>query len=228
MELNVVNPAQNMYGLGGSFTFIYYESYDQTSQVEYCREVIEFEAVAQFGSNVVAGCNNCTGQISIDETLVNNVTNPGIDPAHCDTAWINADDNGDGLPDYSFGWYFVTSQANGGAGDFLNLGLIDYATFESLGLYADNPAPASPQYDASALSAAWGGMDVTHFAYVNAQPGSFAEDSGLSTVAASAGPGSDYHFYFTVAKNPAVNSHSGADMVGEYVAGAQWIITFAN
>jgi hypothetical protein len=69
-------------------------------------------------------------------------------------------------------------------------------------------------------------MDVTHFAYVNAAVGSFAESSGLSTVASSAGAGSDYHFYFTIAKNPAVNNHSGTDMVGAYVAGAQWIITF--
>jgi hypothetical protein len=222
MELNVVNPAQSTYGLGGTFTFIYYETYDQTTQVEYCREVIEFEAVAQFGSGTVAGCNNCTGQISIDETLVDNVTNQAIDPTHCDATWVNADADGDGLPDNSYGWLFVTSPANGGAGDFLNLGLIDYNTFSSLGLTADSAGTT----DALTLATPWQGMDVTHFAYVNAQPGSFAEQSGLSTVAAAAGAGSDYHFYFTVAKNPTVNSHNGTDMVGEYVGGAQWIITF--
>jgi hypothetical protein len=238
LELNVVQASGTNYGLGGTYTFIYYVHHDPTdltSQEEYCREVIEFEAVAQFGPNVVPGCNNCNGLISLDETLVNNVTNPAIDPTHCDPAWLTADDDGDGDPDYSYGWRFVTSQANGGGGDFLNLGLIDYSTFDDLNLFADLPSvdpltgnTVPPQNDAAALSAPWQGMDVTHFAYVNGQPGTFAEDSGLSGVAGTAGPGSDYRFYFTIAKNPAVNSHSGTDMVGEYVGGAAWIITFVN
>lgn len=234
LELNVVQASGTNYGLGGTYKFIYYESYDQANQVEYCREVIEFEAVAQFGPNVVAGCNNCTGQISLDETLVDHVSNPAIDPAHCDPSWLNADDDGNGFPDYSFGWRFVTSQANGGDGDFLNLGLIDYSTFASLGLFADLPSvdqfgvTTPPQNDASALAAPWQGMDVTHFGYVNAQPGTFSETSGLSTVAGTAGAGSNYRFYFTIAKNPAVNSHNGTDMVGEYVGGAAWIINFDN
>jgi len=235
-EFNVVQAAGGNYGLGGTLSFIYYESYSQTAQVEYCREVVEFEAVATFGPNVVSGCNNCNGQISLDETLVDHVSNPAIDPSHCDPAWLTTDNDGDGAPDYSFGQMLTTSQANGGFGDFLNIGLIDYATFVNLGLYGDVPSvdqfgnTVPAQNDAATLSAPWvnNGFNVTHFGYVNAIPGSFASVSNLASVSAPPGPGSDYRFYFTVAKNPNVNGHSGTDMVGPYLGSAAWIINFGG
>ena len=103
---------------------------------------------------------------------------------------------------------------------------MDIGTFEALGLYGDNPAASAPQYDAAFLTSMWGGMDLTHVGYIAALPGTVADASGLTGVAATAGPGSDYYFYFSIAKDPAVNSHPGLDMQGDYVAAALWIINF--
>ncbi len=224
IELSVVHAGGNAYGLGGTYTFIYYDLYDPATGAvsEFCRERIEFEAVASFGPGVVADCNNCTGQLALDESLIDHVSKPLFEPTDCDPAWLTTDNDGDGNPDLSWGWAFVTSAGNGGLGDFLNIGLIDYASFVDLGFTADSAG----QNDAAALSSGWTGFNVTHFGYVNAGPGSFAEASGLAAVAATAGAGSPYHFYWTIAKDPNLNGHSGTDMVGDYVGAAAWIITF--
>ena len=82
-----------------------------------CRHFLEAEGMVEFGDGLVSGCANCTGRIDLDPASLVDVSQPGVEPEHCDPAALIAA----GL---SYGPSLLTP-APAGFGDFLTTALID-------------------------------------------------------------------------------------------------------
>jgi len=126
----------------------------------------------------------------------------------------------------NFGSAMLTSVTDGGYGDYLNLALIDATTMEALGL----DLASAGGYSAAEMTATWAdySLEFTHAGYVDNLPGSLSEGSGLATVAANAGSGSNWYGYWQIFKDPTMNTHSGGDLSGQYGGQAAWVITFGD
>ncbi len=215
MELTATQGAGGVTGIAASYTFSYWRDY--TNQVTECNQVVSVEGTASFGSGILSGCNNCTGRIDLDENTRMDVSQSAARNAPCDAG---------GLTDAgaNFGDAMLTTITNGGYGDFLTMGLIDGATLSSLGL----DLAAAGGYSEADMTATWAeyGLTFTHAGYVANEVGSLSEGSGLDTVSAPAGPGSNWYGYWQLFLNATENTHGGTDLVGDYGGQAVWVIQF--
>jgi len=201
-------------GVAATYKFSYWDDYQ--NQILSCVQAINIEGSAIFGAGMVTGCNNCTGKIDFDDSTA--VDASAAEPSDgCDVAEL--EDAG-----ANFGSALLTSITNGGYGDFLSMALVDATTMGSLGL----DLAVAGGYSAADMAATWADYDLefTHAGYVDNQVGTLSESSGLDAVAANAGGTSNWYGYWQLFKNPATNTHPGADLSGEYGGQAVWVITF--
>ena len=214
LEFDVTAPVGGNADVLANFAAIYYTDIDVV--VVYCTEHVEVTGTAVFGPTVVPDCPNCTGLLSFDESSVVNITDPTTDPEHCTPAFLD---------EFAGGYLtnHLTPIANNGYGDFLSIALIDASTMDALGLSLS----IFPGSSASELTTQLAdvGVEFTHAGYVNKQPGSLSETSGLEQVAANAGGDSPWLGYWIIFKYPNTDSYAGSDMSGTYGGNSNWIIT---
>ncbi len=206
----------------------------QTSNLT-CNQRVEVDGTAEFGFGLVPACSNCTGIMEFDSSSAVDVSNPAMTADDCDPVFLVDNNISMGLAMLNaFGstpGYWPTDTDTRNWGDFLSIATMDENTQQVLGW--DGSATGTVDLTASG-NADWAmtgyGADFTHVGLVNGAEGSgtFASESGIEGVANSAGPGSDYYFYFVIVKDPAANTHEGMDMLGPYIGFARFVITFGS
>ncbi|MBN95320.1 MAG: hypothetical protein CL928_14845 [Deltaproteobacteria bacterium] len=218
------------------YTFSYYGLVDGIPTDLYCDQRIDATGEAVFGPDLVpdAGCNNCTGYITMDPTTVNDVSDPGSNPTDCDPLELNdlgfqlLDPQGGEPVDVfnsSFGMHVLTPLAEGGVGDFLSMALVDADAMHTLGLYLAQGVGASPPgFSAADMQATLDvdGLELSHAGYVDNVTGSYADHTGLNEMAASAGGSSTWLGFWQISRDPAENTHDAADMNGVYGGQMIW------
>jgi hypothetical protein len=169
--------------------------------------------VAVFGPGALGGCADCTGHIALDPASFVDVSDPAVDPDNCDPGVLdNAGVN--------FGEAMTASVEDGGGADFQQLGLIDAATMQALGVSADLNGNQTAAQITSDL--AGGGYHLAQAAGMHAIGTTVSGQSGLDAVANPMSDGSEWLYFWYIYRDPATNPHEGADMVGDYYAGGFW------
>jgi len=202
---------------------------DVQNGIALCTQVMESQAEAWFGFGVVPelgvdeSCPQFTGYLEVDPTTVTDLSNPDLDPEHCDPAGLDAVGGNYGRR--------LLSPADPNAtpanyGDFLSFGFLDAETHSILGIELNtNPQAAT---SADALRAEYEGFGLTYVgaAFLPVTPGSLAAGAGLDQIANPVGSGCDWLAGFELFKNPATNEHVGEDLQGEYGATAGFLLGF--
>ena len=214
------------------FTYLEVDQAAGTGEVT-CNQRISVEGTADFGFGTAEGCDNCTGMLSFDASTAVDISNPAKNPDDCDPLVLEAAGADMGLAMLTaFGdepGHWTNADGPRNYGDFLSIATMDENTQQVLGY---NGSSSGDQDLTAAGNADWAmttyGADFTHVGLVNGDPASntLAAGSGIETVSAPAGAGSDYYFYFVIAKDPAANPYEGSDMQGDYLGIARFVIGF--
>ena len=173
-------------------------------------------------------CDNCTGFVEYDPTTITDISNPGLDPEHCDPAELVAVG-----ADYATR---MLSPADPNAtppnmGDFLTLATWDYSTHDILG--TDLTVSTKSDRTAAGTATFWEQYTLTysHAGFVWAHPTSLAGTAGLSSITRPPHAGSDYLGSWEIFLNSAENTHdplTNQDMQGNYGGNANYILTLGN
>jgi len=205
-------PPADAYDVSIVFYFSYWA--DQAAGVLACQQLVQATGEAVFGFNAVEDgtCNNCTGHIVLDPTSFTDISDPLVDPDHCDVAVL--DEAG---TNYGFA---MTAPAPDGGADFVELGTLNAAAMEALGAAADTGGNQTAAQITADL--AGGGYAFVQAAAINATAATVSAQSGLDAVANPVGAGQSWYYFWYFYKDPATNPHEGTDMHGEYFAGSFW------
>jgi hypothetical protein len=195
---------------------------DINNGITNCVQHVTVEGEAWFEFGIVntlddqGTCDNCTGFIEYDPATITDISNPDLDPEHCDPAELVA-----------VGVDYATrmlSPADPNAtppnmGDFLTLATWDYTTHDILG----TDLTVSTEVDRTAAGTAtfWEEYTLTysHAGFVWAHPQSLAGSAGLDSVNRAPHAGSDYLAAWEIFLNSADNTHdplTNQDMKGNY------------
>jgi len=193
-----------------------YDSATATYEPE-CNQLISVEGVATFGSAASTGCSDCTGKIDFDASTAVDISPSAPAGQGCDVAVLDAAGR-------NMGQALLLSQANGGWGDFLSIGLIDATTMgnEGLDLLAGGGATAA-DLD---VGLADQGRVFTHAGYSDMQTGNLADLASIDITFAPAGSGSSWHGAWQISTDPSQNTYVGPDLNGQYSVAGIWLITF--
>jgi len=194
---------------------------DIHSGVSNCDQHIELSGTVMYGAGSAPGCSNCTGFISLDPSSAVDVSNPAAGPEHCDPAVLE-------YYNLDFGMLMVQPTGPKTYGDFLQMGIMAAETQAALGL--DWSLDSEDDLTADGIEAE---LDELGFAFVQAglvevEGSTLGEATGLASVAESESPGSPWYGYWKIFKNPALNSHEGIDLIGDYRAQAFWEVIFVE
>jgi hypothetical protein len=197
------------------YTFTHWK--DQASGVLRCRQHIQAEGELVLGqdSAAYAGCARCTGVILVDPASAVDLSDPAVDPEHCDTAALEAAGTNYGV------WMTHESvDEETGGGDFLSMGLMEPGVMQTLGLTADVGGMQSVAQIESDLGGE--GLVLVQVGLIDAHPDTISYRSGLDAVANPEAPASSWFFFWHVCRDPAINPYEGAGMQGDYQAGSFW------
>ncbi len=197
----------------GEYRFEYY--IDLQNGIPWCTQVMQFTGSASFGPDLVPDCIPCTGRVDFAQGSFVDVSNPAVDPDHCDPATLQAQGTDYGVR--------MTDPAD--YGDFSDvLGLIDSDSLGALGL--DMTTGFDTDSTAAGREAEYSqfGLDFTHGGFVNADATSLAGSAGLEQITRPPTPGSGFLAAWDIYLDPTANSYSGPELVGPYAGDAMFVL----
>lgn len=207
---------------------------DIQNGIQNCDQHVTLEGEAWFMLGIVDSfgdvgtCENCTGFVTYDPTTRTDISDPSVDPDHCELANLQA-------VGMDYGTRML-SPADPNAtpvnyGDFLTAAFWDYETHQVLG--TDLSVNSETDRTAEGSRAEWEQFNLTytHTGFAHAHPQSLAGSAGLDSINRAPHTGSDYLAAWEVFLDPATNEHdpaANADMQGAYGGSANYILTLGG
>ena len=200
---------------GSSVSALFFFNYwqDMGSGLLECIQTVQVSGTASVGTGVVgSGCSGCNALLTFDESTAVDISNPSIDPDACDPATLTA-------AGADLGTFLLTSQANGGGEDFLQIALVHETLASAAGVsdISSSTSLADQVADSSAE-----GLELTHVGGILNDSNGYMVGAGLASIALSLG--NDYLIFWIVEKSPAVNPYAGTGLDGDYMLSAIYLL----
>jgi len=197
--------------LRGTLVSRYWANYDDRELL--CEQHVSFEGEARHEG--APDCEVCTGFIQLRASSVVDVSNPLVDPDHCDPARVEAL----GL---DFGRRLLTPAGVGGLGDFLSIALVDAET----GLEEELEFAAGDElsYEGQAEALAAEGAVLTHGGYLRATPEGLVDGAGIDQVAGTPDESSEWFAFFRLFRMDGSNTNEEPILDGLYAAQSVWVV----
>lgn len=208
--------------LTGEFYTVYYQ--DASNSVPLCIQRIELEAGVYYGPGQAADCELCTAYIQVDSSSVVDVSDPSTNPDECDSSFLAAEQA-------DFGMAMFMTPANGGFGDFLELGLIAADDWDASGYtLLEFDDGTSLTYEELIALDGMDAYDVSAAIVALSGEGSLGQAvTGFTDFAIPESSGSEWIGAGWILRDPSINSFTGTNpMNGPYTLRLAWGFTLGG
>lgn len=178
-----------------------------------CEQHLAGVGEATFGLETVGACPDCTGILDMAADAWVDVTDPALDPDHCDIAVVDAY----GL---NYGDMFITPVEEGGFGDANRFIVKSYGSWEEAG--TDYSGASDGTLTAAAIAETMiDGVGLEGAVFNEAFPGSLAEAVAEAGLFAQEGSGGQYTLFgattYAVDAQPLIDPLTPQMEEGEYL-----------